>query len=127
MFGDPSGLAPEGEKNNKTQGLGTDYISGSVTNGYWAERNNSVYMGSFDFSGESAGQSPTGNKVASNSKTIDMYGTETQYVWMPGSGGGTGGGSGGLGMITPSGRGINSGGRTSTKVHQSSLSKSVLD
>jgi RHS repeat-associated protein len=26
MFRDPSGLAPEGEKNNKTQGFGGDYI-----------------------------------------------------------------------------------------------------
>ncbi len=29
MFRDPSGLAPEGEKNNKTQGLGDDYIEDS--------------------------------------------------------------------------------------------------
>lgn len=76
MFGDPSGLAPEGEKNKKTQAPGADYISGSVTHGYWAERNNSVYMGSFDFSGESAGLSPTANKIPSKTKTIDIYGTE---------------------------------------------------
>jgi hypothetical protein len=35
MFRDPSGLAPEGEKNNKTQGTSYDYISGGYTSGYW--------------------------------------------------------------------------------------------
>lgn len=44
----------------------------------------------------------------------------TQYVWMPGSGGG---GSGGLEMITPSGGSVNSGGRSSTKVHKSSFDR----
>ena len=35
MFRDPSGLAPEGEKNSKVQGPGYDYISGGYTSGYW--------------------------------------------------------------------------------------------
>ena len=39
MFSDPSGLAPEGEKNNKTQGLGDDAIVAGQTIGYWSLQN----------------------------------------------------------------------------------------
>ncbi|MFA7326863.1 MAG: RHS repeat-associated core domain-containing protein [Candidatus Kapaibacterium sp.] len=39
MFNDPSGLAPEGEKNNKTQGLGDDAIVAGQTIGYWSLHN----------------------------------------------------------------------------------------
>jgi len=37
MFSDPSGLAPEGEKNNKTQGLGDDIIAAGHVGGHWVE------------------------------------------------------------------------------------------
>ncbi|MER3328377.1 MAG: RHS repeat-associated core domain-containing protein, partial [Candidatus Kapaibacterium sp.] len=45
MFSDPSGLAPEGEKNNSVQAPGADAISGGISIGYWVESTQKVWNG----------------------------------------------------------------------------------
>ena len=48
MFGDPSGLAPEGEKNSKVQAQRYDYIGGSISRGYFNPRNIETEIGKFE-------------------------------------------------------------------------------
>ena len=120
MFSDPSGLAPEGEKNNTVQAGGSDIISSGYTGGFWAEKTISVYEGSF--------KSPLGldNPLAPAKRIkYNMYGSETSYVWIGGS---SGAGGGGGGMATPkSGEGASSSQNSSKKTYNNTTSKSVRD
>ena len=125
MFRDPSGLAPEGEKNSKVQAPGDDIISSGYTGGFWAEKTISVYLRSFEVGKESAGRTPSASKLPSNTKTINMYGNETSYVWIESGGGGSAGGSGMT--STESGGGFSSSRNSSRKTYNNTTSKSMTD
>lgn len=84
MFSDPSGLAPEGEKNNKVQAPGDDAIAGSISRGRWVESTHKVWKGKMSIVNP---LDPSTHKI---------YEDEFVWEWVEVSSGGAGGGGGGL-------------------------------
>ncbi|MER3329359.1 MAG: RHS repeat-associated core domain-containing protein, partial [Candidatus Kapaibacterium sp.] len=93
MFSDPSGLAPEGEKNNSTQGPGADLIGSSHTSGYWTQ---------VTFITESGEVAMGLDDPLAPAERRKVYGTETSFVWVEGSSGAGGGGGGTSPKYSPS-------------------------
>ncbi|TNE36780.1 RHS repeat-associated core domain-containing protein, partial [bacterium] len=119
MFDDPSGLAPDGEKSNKTMASGYDAIGDDVGRGYWTEVTSKVVSGVIALGLDSP---------IDLARRVNVYGTEKEFVWVGSSGGG-GGTSGGSSYKSMSwGEQKGSGGSTRKLINPNYLrAKSVVD
>jgi hypothetical protein len=118
MFRDPSGLAPEGEKNNTVQAEGADNISSGYTCGYWTTKVTFSYKNYFTKNLDDP-LAPRGRTFHSD-ETITIENT-----FIPSS---RAGGGGGVSISMPESNGGFNGSRNSSrKTHNNTTNKSMRD
>jgi RHS repeat-associated protein len=118
MFSDPSGLAPEGEKNNTIQAGGSDIISSGYTGGYWTTKVTFSYKNYFTKNLDDP-LAPRGRTFHSD-ETITI---ENTFIPSSGAGGG-----GGVSIYMPESNGGFNGNRNSSrKTYNNTTSKSMRD
>jgi RHS repeat-associated protein len=118
MFRDPSGLAPEGEKNNTVQAEGADNISSGYTGGYWTTKVTFSYKNYFTKNLDDP-LAPRGRTFHSD-ETITI---ENTFIPSSGAGGG-----GGVSISMPESNGGFNGNRNSSRItYNNTTNKSMRD
>jgi RHS repeat-associated protein len=118
MYRDPSGLAPEGEKNNTVQAEGADNISSGYTGGYWTTKVTFSYKNYFTKNLDDP-LAPRGRTFHSD-ETITI---ENTFIPSSGAGGG-----GGVSISMPESNGGFNGNRNSSRItYNNTTNKSMRD